>query len=308
MLSFRLFEFPPGQDFVSSKQTKRFWLYTKKTKRTFGGVVLLLAGLFGLDGCSQQAYVRFKQKPSELNSSDALTQIMLVNKAPKIVLRVPSAQTKGVTDEQNKQQSVHTSSPLFVKRQRGTATEKDALIVAAYDETALYNAIEKQLFKEGFSVRDRALFNQVLPHESYNKISALTDTDLILELISIERPVGYNTNVCYVVKGEEDRPVVMQQDYRTLGGASVEFKLVNIKTNEVVGNYKIHYTPCTDDSCRGFYRRSTGFRQGLGWFRPGEVAQQERKLRKAGGFEAIDQDILELFMADATHQLVQSMR
>lgn len=40
MLSFRQFEFQPNQNFEPSKATKEFWLYTKKSKRTFAGVTL----------------------------------------------------------------------------------------------------------------------------------------------------------------------------------------------------------------------------------------------------------------------------
>lgn len=57
MLSFKLFEFPPGQDFVPSKETKNFWLHTKKSKRTFGGVVL--PGLFETVGYPTQMIAFF---------------------------------------------------------------------------------------------------------------------------------------------------------------------------------------------------------------------------------------------------------
>ncbi|NID10210.1 hypothetical protein [Fibrivirga algicola] len=52
MLSFKQFSFPPDQDFVPSKETKNFWLYTKKSKRTFGGVAL--PGLFETVGYPTQ--------------------------------------------------------------------------------------------------------------------------------------------------------------------------------------------------------------------------------------------------------------
>ena len=58
------------------------------------GFYLLLFCLFV--GCSKRAVVRFDQKPPELKSADALTEIMLVNKSPRIVLRVPNTR-KGVT-------------------------------------------------------------------------------------------------------------------------------------------------------------------------------------------------------------------
>ncbi|RYC70179.1 MULTISPECIES: hypothetical protein [Spirosoma] len=57
MLSFKQFDFPPGQDFVPSKETKNFWLYTKKSKRTFSGVVL--PGLFETVGYPTQMLAFF---------------------------------------------------------------------------------------------------------------------------------------------------------------------------------------------------------------------------------------------------------
>lgn len=52
MLSFRQFEFQPNQNFEPSKSTKEFWLYTKKSKRTFAGVTL--PGLYETVGYSTQ--------------------------------------------------------------------------------------------------------------------------------------------------------------------------------------------------------------------------------------------------------------
>jgi hypothetical protein len=57
MLSFKQFTFPPGQDFVPSKETKNFWLYTNKSKRTFGGVAL--PGLFETIGYPTQMIAFF---------------------------------------------------------------------------------------------------------------------------------------------------------------------------------------------------------------------------------------------------------
>ena len=57
MISFKQFNFPPGQDFVPSKETKNFWLYTKKSKRTFGGVAL--PGLFETIGYPTQMIAFF---------------------------------------------------------------------------------------------------------------------------------------------------------------------------------------------------------------------------------------------------------
>ncbi|GAB3553545.1 hypothetical protein GCM10027577_37000 [Spirosoma fluminis] len=229
---------------------------------------------------------------------------MLVNKSPRIVLRVPNTR-KGVTNTQG------TTNPQFgavnpvkvsqARSSRSAATVQ--FIESQYDETALYNAIEKQLFKEGFSVRDRGLFNQVLDaNESvaYSKISSLTDTDLILELVRLDNLVGYTTNICFTEPDEQQRLI---NEYRDMRGASVEFKLVHVKSNEIVGSYKIHYTPCLE-GCRGLYKKAgaTGVFTSSDWLKPGE-----RKLRNRA-YQKLDQDELEAFITNATHQLVGSMR
>ncbi|GAB4027360.1 hypothetical protein GCM10028773_58490 [Spirosoma koreense] len=252
--------------------------------------------------------VRFTQKPPELISADVLTEIMLVNKSPRIVLRVPNTR-KGVTNTQgtNNQQS-NGINPVVVRQANGNRSgAKIQYVESQYDETALYNAIEKQLFKEGLSVRDRGLFNEVLDDNQiadYSKINSLTNTDLILELVRLDDRVGYSTNVCYTDPDDQQKLI---SEYRNVGGASVEFKLVYVKTNEIVGSYKIHSTPCLE-GCRGFYKKggSKGIFISSPWLKSGEKEQIRKLNRKA--YQELDQDALEAFIANATHQLVKTMR
>ncbi|MGF7217439.1 hypothetical protein GGR92_003613 [Spirosoma lacussanchae] len=269
--------------------------------------VLLFFLIITQFGCSKRAVVRFTQRAPELTSADVLTEIMLVNKSPRIVLRVPNTR-KGVTNTQGTgSYQSNVVNPVLVKQAgSGRAAAKVQYVESQYDETALYNAIEKQLFKEGFSVRDRGLFNQVLDDNAsldYSKIKELTNTDLILELVSLESSVGYKTNVCYLEA--DDAPKIINE-YRNQG-ASVEFKLVHVKTNEIVGTYKIHYTPCLE-GCRGIYTKkgTNGTFMSSFWLRPGEKEQIQKLNRK--GYEDLDQDRLEAFITDATQQLVKTMR
>ncbi|MFD2570175.1 hypothetical protein ACFSUS_05985 [Spirosoma soli] len=270
-------------------------------------VFIFLIACFQIS-CSQKAVVRFAQKPPELASGDALTEIMLVNKSPRIVLRVPNTR-KGVTNTQGttSNQSAVVNPVIVRQAGNGRSAPKIQYVESQYDETALYNAIEKQLFKEGFSVRDRGLFNEVLDANqsvAYSKISSLTNTDLILELVRLDNPVGYTTNVCFTEGDDQQRLI---NEYRDMRGASVEFKLVHVKTNEIVGSYKIHYTPCLG-GCRGLYKKAGG--QGVFvsnfWLKPGEKAQLRKISSRA--YQSLDQDELEAFITDATHQLVKSMR
>lgn len=248
-------------------------------------VFVLLAGT----NCTRTVTVRYTQRPTEMHSSESLTQVMLVNRSPKIVLRVPETR-KGVTNDQS------TSGPIKKRprdaRRSAGGTDDDL----PYNDNLLYNAIEKELFREGFSVRDRGLFNEVLDKAmsvDYSKVNGLTNTDLILEWINMDRQVGYKTNVCYETTGRnKQKAIQLPDDFRRLG-ASVEFKLVYVKTNEVVGTYKLHYTPCTN-GCAYTYKG-------------GRLTPIAPRL-KIGPYEAVEQDELETFMTNATKQLVQAMR
>lgn len=262
----------------------------------------LLIGFF-LTSCTKRAVIKFAQKPAELTSSDILTEIMLVNKSPRIVLRVPNTR-QGVTNTQSAgNQRSEMVNPVVVKQaSKGKTTPATQVVEQQYDETALYNAIEKQLFKEGFSVRDRGLFNQVLDSNhsiDYSKIKEFTNTDLILELVSLDGSVGYTTNVCY---SDPDNKQLLIDEYRDLRGASVEFKLVHVKTNEIIGSYKLYHTPCLS-GCRGLYSKkgTQGVFVVSPWLKPGETASKKP-------YQRLDQDELESFITDATQQLVKTIK
>lgn len=264
--------------------------------------------LFLFTSCTKRAIVKFDQKPPDLTSADVLTEIMLVSKSPRIVLRVPNTR-KGVTNTQatgNGRSSAVNSNAAIPQAIKGKSA-KTSVEEREYDETSLYNAIEKQLFKEGFSVRDRGLFNQVLDNNQsvdYTKIKELTDTDLILELVSLDGSVGYSTNVCYTDPDGQQRFIEV---YKGSQGASVEFKLVYVKTNQIVGTYKIHYTPCLN-GCRGLYAKKglKGVFISSLWLKSGEKEQLRQIDKKA--YQGPDQDELEAFIMDATRQLVKNMR
>ena len=111
------------------------------------------------------AFVR-PEADEKLEKADKLA-FLKNNKNPTIVLRVPNSISSVVSENKSMQGSSN-----------------------------IYNAIEKELFKAGFAVRDRALFEQVLDKNygkdisvgkvDYSKINELTETDLILELSGFE--------------------------------------------------------------------------------------------------------------------------
>lgn len=116
--------------------------------------------------------------------------------------------------------------------------------------SVLYNLIEKEFAKAGFVVRDRALFAKVLEQETldYTKIGMITETDFILELLS------YSTNQPYLVNNYVDESGVSRISSRDISfkGALVEFKLISVKRNDMVGAYTFYYTPCTNGCTHKF--------------------------------------------------------
>ena len=250
-------------------------------------LVIGLVWIISLSSCSRIVLLRYPQKPAEVHASESLTQIMLVNPTPKIVLRVPESYRDGLPASSSRSQPGSRSRVAY-EPSFGTGSDM-------YAEKLLYNAIEKQLFQEGFTVRDRRLFNDVLDKAGsvdYSKVHGLTNTDLILEWINLDRQVNYDTNVCYRVlrKGREKSIELLEPFQRQ--GASIEFKLIAVKTNEVVGTYKIHYTPCTE-GC--IYR-----------YKNGQLIPVTTRTN-VKSYDVMNQNELEVFLADATKQIVQAM-
>jgi hypothetical protein len=190
-----------------------------------------------------------------------LKQFLSENKSPSIVLRVPNTYDKATSQ---------------------TTTSKDLL----------YNAIEKELLKEGFSVRDRGLFNEIIskaPTSDYSRIKDLTNTDLILEVVNIDSTIIYSTNkVTEISKGKE-KEVIQNIDYKRYG-ASVEFKLILVRNNEIAGSYKFNYKPCGNGCELTVFQFSNKH--------PNEVALREY----------VQVKYLEDFMQSSTRDLIKSFR
>jgi len=174
-------------------------------------IFLLSIGIL-LSACSSQKFVSFEAPKSETFSTEKLKTFLRSTPNPKVVLRVPNAQ--------------------------GSATEEDG-------NTYIYNTIEKELLRNNFIVRDRALFNEVVRKSgdrvNYEELKRKTDTDIILELSNLQTDVEYRTNQYYTRSGKKS---LFDKGEITVRGAKVDFKVVVIHDNEYAGNYSFNYTPC----------------------------------------------------------------
>lgn len=131
-------------------------------------------------GCGAPASVtrtvKFSPKNDEITTTPSLKEYLATNPNPKIVLRTSSrVSTDNVTEkEQN---------------------------------NYLYNAIESELLKSGFIVRDRQLFDKIITNadnnNNYENLKEKSDTDLIVELTNLDRSIKYQTNKYYESNGRE---------------------------------------------------------------------------------------------------------
>lgn len=230
-------------------------------KKTY---TLSLIVCFILSSCSSTKTIKFTQKSDDIVTTETLKDFLIINKKPKVVLRVNNASV--------------------------TVTEGE-------NNDYLYNAIENQLLESGFIVRDRQLFNQIIGNDEnnidYQKLKEKSDTDLIIELTKLNPKILYETNKYYDKNNKEK----IENSYtHKKYGASVEFKVVMINSNEFAGVYKFNYSPCMD---------------GCTISKPLSVLQKElRKKFKKGvqGYEGVERDQLEIFIKDATKKLVSEMR
>jgi hypothetical protein len=178
----------------------------------------LLSLIFlSLTSCSSVMMIQYQKQPNDVYANRNLKDYLKSNTSPKIVLRVPNSNDKATSNTVNVQ-----------------------------NNNVLYNAIEKEFLKQGFSVRDRGLFNEIIDKSKstdYTKIGEETNTDLILEVVNINPNVMYSTNKITIVSGGKSTDQVQPVDYKK-SGASIEFRLIMVKNNEIAGNYKYNYTPC----------------------------------------------------------------
>lgn len=230
-------------------------------------LLLTIVSLSIFTSCSSTKTIKFSDKADDVYTTANLKEFLNEHKNPKVVLRVPDA-------------SLNT-----------TAQE---------DVDYLYNSIENQLLSSGFVVRDRQLFNKIIGNDNnnidYEKLKQKSDTDIIIELTKLDPSIIYKTNTYY----DKNNQVKTENDgtYKRYG-ASVEFKVVSIETNEYAGRYKFNYTPCTEGCV--ISKSFKDLRKELKEFK-------KSKKKDEVPYEGVEKDELEDFIKRATRELVAEMR
>ena len=235
--------------------------------------IVLIAVL--LTSCKiHKGYLKFEKKADEIIALDKVKKIINENKSPTIVLRVPEMSESATQSDQN---------------------------------NYIYNAIEKELVINGFNVKDRGLFNQVIKSQKdldYTKINELAGAELILELIKVETKIPYKTNRAFT---ENNKEIILENlEYQRVG-ASIEFKLIIVNNNEYGGSYKFNYSPCIelneDCLCKVPYKGKKKFLPNF----YASFCNKDEKV-KVSAYEKIPKDELEIFIRGAVSQLIKTIK
>ena len=194
-----------------------------------------------------------------------------------------------------KQYLKNTNNPTIVLRVP-TQTNAKVLEENKYSKNNIYNTIEKEFVKEGFIVRDRAIYNKILDDKTiadYSSIKELTNTDLIFE-IAIEEKV-FNTNK---YKDKKNREQTATSNISNIG-LKIEYKFIFVKDNALVGYYTYYVTPCTN----GCDYRFDG---------NGNLAKQQntnvRINEPSKPYEFVSVDLLENIVKKYTKKLIDEMK
>ncbi len=159
-------------------------------------------------------------------------------------LRIVVPEDENIVTRELREYLKKTPSPKIVLK------IKEPLGKVSHHELSNYITVEKELFKAGFIVRDRMLFQQVLESggNSYKELKEKVDTDLILEITNLStthRMPIYRKNgeKWRSLTYEEEQDVQKLTEYGDVVSAILECKIVLVKSGRIGGMFTIYAAP-----------------------------------------------------------------
>jgi len=205
----------------------------KMKHRTF----FVICSLFLLVSCAPKlAMVKTIPKQNDIIITSEMKQFSKENRNPSVVLRVPYV-TSSISETERKHLSKYND---------------------------IYNQIEKNLLKAGFTVRDRGLLNNILStgQSSYAEIGKKIETDIIIEILSIDFAIDNYVHTAILKKSNKEIFVTTNPQI-----AKLECKLTIVDKGLSGGILTLYYTSCTE-GCDFMFSKQTSsmggiFTQGL---------------------------------------------
>lgn len=165
---------------------------------------------------------------------------------------------------------------------------KDLLVEENFVQRSMYFALEKKLVQSYFNVHDRTLVD----FKSEKELK----TDFILEMVNFKN-VNYFTNKVIPEGNAEDKEVGLSNVFYFVG-AQAQFKIINVKTNEIVATFVLNYTPCLK-GCRMQYTADGNHI---------EEVSGDFKERKRNGYQSVDIDDNFVMFEELAQRLIFEMK
>ncbi len=140
--------------------------------------------------------------------------------------------------------TLQTTKSLSVVLRVPSASDKVTAEQAAQN-AELYNRIERNLLKAGFTVRDRGLLESLLKsgQTNYEEIGKKIQTDMIIEILTL----NFNEdNLIYNVVNKKDKKTVVLHNPVNAAIARLDCKLTIVNKGLMGGVLTLYKTACTE--------------------------------------------------------------
>jgi hypothetical protein len=177
-------------------------------------VSLILSALFLFSCASYQGRVKTNvTEQNELVVTPELRALLAVNPKPKFVIRVPNPPSN---------------------------------VTAAEKFNTYINAIEKTFMQVGFVVRDRALLENLMKsgNADYQSIKNTIDTDLILDILSLEFELPNNVGAFYNITKKRDEKFATPENFINCQKAKLECRVTIVEKGQMGGLFTLYFSPC----------------------------------------------------------------
>jgi hypothetical protein len=128
------------------------------------------------------------------------------------------------------------------------------------------NEIEKVFLQKGYTVRDRALLENLMRggNIDYKGIKDKIDTDLIIDILALNFDKSIQARTFFNKTTQKEEPFATELTYVECGIATLECRLTIVDRGQLGGLFTLRTSPC---DLRGEDLRFSvdGFRQNLAW-------------------------------------------
>jgi hypothetical protein len=177
-------------------------------------VGLVLSVVFLISCAAYQARVKTNvAADNEIVISPELRDLLAVNPKPKIVIRVPNPPSN---------------------------------VTAAEKFNTYINVIEKTFLRAGFVVRDRALLENLMKtgKADYQSIKNTIDTDLFIDILSLEFEIPNNVGTFYNITQKRDGKFATPENYVNCQKAKLECRVTIAEKGQLGGLFTLYHCPC----------------------------------------------------------------